>query len=81
MWKVVVKDQKGRTTEIMGDWRPMRNGLDSAFDISSDEFPYVSPEKIRKNVIGQEIEYVPDEIFGATSWKPTYQRRKLKKMV
>jgi len=49
----------------------MRDGLDSAFDISSKEFPFVSSKKIYENVIGQEIEYEPDPIFGASSWQPT----------
>jgi hypothetical protein len=61
----------GNVLTINGDWRPMRDGIDSAFDISSPEFPYVSGKKIRENVLGQEIEYEPDNIFGASSWSPT----------
>ena len=77
MWQIEVAEKfvkgepKGRITTISGDWRPMRDGLDSAFDISSSEFPYVSSKKIYENVIGQEIEYEEDPILGASSWKPT----------
>jgi hypothetical protein len=77
IWQIDVADRfvkgkpKGRITKIRGDWRPMRDGLDSAFDISSGEFPYVLSKKIYENVIGQEIEYEPDPTFGALSWQPT----------
>lgn len=64
----------GEITRITGDWRPMRDGLDSAFDISSPNFPYVSNKKIYENVVGQMIEYTPDEIFGASSWRPLGER-------
>lgn len=59
---------KGKVYQIHGDWRPIRDSLDSAFDISSSEFPYVSNKKIYENVIGQEIEFEP-EMFGG--WRPT----------
>lgn len=81
VWRIqVAQDFKkgkpvGKITEITGDWRPMRDGLDSAFDISSDEFPYTSNKKIYENVIGQVIEYVPDNIFGASSWRPLYGKK------
>jgi len=67
------KDGKptGNTIQIHGDWRPMRDALDSLFDIGSNEFPYVSKKKIYENVIGQEIEYIPDEVFGASSFNKT----------
>jgi hypothetical protein len=77
MWSMEVAEKfvkgvpKGKITTIAGDWRPMRDGLDSAFDISSSKFPYVSNKKIYENVIGQEIEYEPDPIFGALGWQPT----------
>ena len=76
MWTIDVADRmvKGKpvnTQRISGDWRPVRDSLDNAFDISSEQFPFVSQKKIYENVIGQEIEYVPDETFGAISWKPT----------
>jgi hypothetical protein len=77
MWQIEIAEKfvkgvpKGRTIAIAGDWRPMRDGLDSAFDISSSEFPYVSQKKIYENVIGQEIEYEEDPIFGASNWRPT----------
>jgi len=79
MWSIIIakKFVKGKPidiTRITGDWRPMRDGLDSAFDISSKEFPYVSKEKIDENVIGQQIEYEPDPIFGASGWQPTSNR-------
>jgi hypothetical protein len=64
MWSIVVEDSKGKKDSIYGDWRPMRDGLDSAFDISSPNFPYVSGEKIRKNVIGKKIKYTPE------GWSP-----------
>lgn len=69
--KFVKGKPSGKQTIIKGDWRPMRDGLDSAFDISSSDFPYVSGKKIYENVIGQEIEFKPDPIFGAESWQPT----------
>ena len=77
MWHIEVSERfvkgvpKGKITTISGDWRPMRDSLDSAFDISSSEFPYVSNKKIYENVIGQEIEYEEDPIFGASGWQPT----------
>lgn len=80
MWQIEVAEKfvkgvpKGKITTIAGDWRMMRDGLDDAFDISSSEFPYVSQKKIYENVIGQEIEYEEDPIFGASGWQPT--RRK-----
>lgn len=66
---------KGKITTIRGDWRPMRDGLDDAFDISSDEFPYTSKQKIYENVIGEEIKYTPEDIFGASIWIPTYKKK------
>jgi hypothetical protein len=70
MWYVDVKLPSGEMKTIKGDWRMMRDGLDSAFDIGSPEFPYVSNKKIYENVIGQKIEFVPDPTFGASSWEP-----------
>ena len=70
IWTMNVKLDNGKTTDISGDWRPMRDGLDSAFDISSSDFPYVSQKKIYENVIGQRIEFAPDPIFGAEGWSP-----------
>jgi hypothetical protein len=70
MWSVDVMLSDGSMKTISGDWRPMRDGLDSAFDIGSPEFPYVSDKKIYENVIGQQIKFVPDPIFGASSWEP-----------
>jgi hypothetical protein len=78
MWFIDAKDSKGKIHEhaFGGDWRPMRDGLDSAFDISSPEFPYTSQKKIYENVIGQEIEYsdVPcwEEDAG---WRPTGRKK------
>jgi len=69
--KLVKGKPRGKITVISGDWRPIRDGLDSAFDISSREFPYVSRKKIYENVIGQEIEYAEDPLIGASSWNPT----------
>jgi hypothetical protein len=77
MWQMEVAEKfvkgepKGKIITISGDWRMMRDGLDDAFDISSGEFPYVSSKKIYENVIGQEIEYEEDPIFGASGWQPT----------
>ena len=76
MWSIdvaekMVKGKPVNVSKISGDWRPMRDGLDSAFDISSNVFPYTDNRKIYENVIGQEIEYSPDPIFGATSWRST----------
>jgi len=70
MWSIDVKLSSGKTKTITGDWRPIRDGLDSAFDIGSPSFPYVSPKKIYENVIGQKIKFEPDEIFGASGWSP-----------
>lgn len=81
MWQIdVAKGFKkgkpvGKITPIRGDWRPIRDALDSAFDISSPKFPYVSSTKIYENVMGQEIEYEPDPIFGASSWRPTGRKK------
>jgi len=70
MWTINVKLDNGKTLDIRGDWRPIRDGLDSAFDISSSKFPYVSSKKIYENAIGQRIAFTPDKIFGASSWRP-----------
>jgi hypothetical protein len=75
MWSIDVKTPSGKMITISGDWRPMRDGLDSAFDISSDKFPYISKEKIYENVIGQKIAFEPDPIFGASSWRPLYEKQ------
>lgn len=74
MWSIVVKTPSGKLKTIMGDWRPIRDGLDDAFDISSNTFPYVSSKKIYENVIGQRISFVPDDIFGASSWNPVGEK-------
>jgi hypothetical protein len=70
MWSIDVKTPSGKMKTISGDWRPMRDGLDDAFDISSSEFPYTSSKKIYENVIGQRITFTPDLIFGASGWAP-----------
>lgn len=54
-----------KNNAIAGDWRPMRDSLDAAFNISSPDFPYISKKKIYENAIGQEIEYTDE------GWKPT----------
>lgn len=74
MWSIDVKTPSGKMKTIMGDWRPMRDGLDAAFDISSDRFPYTSGKKIYENVIGQKIRFEPDPIFGASSWAPLEEK-------
>ena len=74
MWAIDVKLPDGKLLQITGDWRPMRDGLDSAFDISSPKFPYTSPKKIYENVIGQKIRFEPDPIFGASSWSPLKEK-------
>jgi len=75
MWSIDVKLDNGKMKIITGDWRPMRDGLDSAFDISSDKFPYTSKKKIYENVIGQRISFTPDPIFGASSWAPLDEKK------
>lgn len=70
IWQMEVKKPDGKTIMISGDWRPMRDSLDEAFDIRSPEFPYVSSEKMYENVIGQKIKFTPDPTFGASSWSP-----------
>lgn len=68
IWQIDVKGKRGTTT-ISGDWRPISEGIEDAFG---------SPE----NAIGQEIEYVPDPIFGASSWQPTGRIvKKLRKVI
>jgi hypothetical protein len=57
---------KGEITTISGDWRPISEGLQDAFG---------------NEIIGQQIEYVPDPTFGASSWEPTGIRKKLKEVV
>ena len=74
IWSFDVKLPSGHMKTISGDWRPMRDGLDSAFDIGSPEFPYVSNKKIYENVIGQKITFVPDPTFGASSWEPSGEK-------
>jgi hypothetical protein len=83
MWSIDVSEKfikgkpSGKQTVIKGDWRPIRDALDSAFDIGSNEFPYVSKKKIYENAIGQEIEFSPDSmgIFGAEAWRPTGKKK------
>lgn len=75
MWSIDVKLDNGKMQTITGDWRPMRDGLDSAFDIGSDKFPYTSSKKIYENVIGQRISFTPDPIFGASSWIPLEEKK------
>jgi hypothetical protein len=75
MWSIKVKLDNGKMQTITGDWRPMRDGIDSAFDIGSSEFPFVSSKKIYENVIGQRISFVPDPIFGASSWTPLNEKK------
>ena len=74
MWSMDVKTPSGKIITISGDWRPMRDGIDDAFDISSPKFPYVSNKKIYENVIGQKIKFEPDPTFGASSWRPLYEK-------
>jgi len=60
IWQMRVVTGKGRikdTVDIMGDWREMSNGIESAFG---------DP----RNAIGKEILFKPDSIFGATYWRP-----------
>ena len=75
MWSMDVKLDNGKIQTISGDWRPMRDGLDDAFDIGSNEFPYTSSKKIYENVIGQRITFTPDPIFGASYWKPLNEKK------
>jgi hypothetical protein len=79
--KIVKGRPEGRIASITGDWRPMRDGLNEAFDIGSEKFPYVSGKKMYENVFGQQIKYKPDPIFGAESWEPTGLKKKLKRVV
>jgi hypothetical protein len=87
VWQIDVAERierghpRGKITSISGDWRPMRDALDSAFNISTKEFPYVSGKKMSENVFGQQIEYFTDSIFGAKSWEPTGIKKKLKDVV
>jgi len=79
MWSMevaekIVKGKPVNITQISGDWRPIMYALDSAYDISSNEFPFYSEKKIYENVIGQEILYKPDPVFGASAWRPTYRK-------
>jgi hypothetical protein len=83
MWSIDVSEKfikgkpSGKQTVIKGDWRPIRDALNDAFDISSSEFPYVSKKKIYENAIGQEIEFSPDSmgIFGAEAWRPLNKKK------
>ena|SRR3990172_4443356 len=73
IWQIDVnlkKLPKKEIVKIKGDWRPIRDSLNDAFDISSPKFPYISQKKIYENAIGQRIAFIPDEIFGASSWSP-----------
>lgn len=64
--RITKGEPKGKTTTISGDWRPMSEGLDDAFG---------------GDILGQQIEYSPDSIFGAKSWEPTGIKKKLKGVV
>jgi len=74
IWSLDVKLPSGKMIQISGDWRPVRDGLDSAFDISSNEFPYFSKKKIYENVIGQKISFTPDVVLGASAWQPLFEK-------
>jgi hypothetical protein len=57
IWQISVRESNGQFVTISGDARMIRASLESAYGSIA-------------NARGREIRFVPDPVFGASSWEP-----------